>query len=119
MKKIRDKSNKKLGASTDDIYHKIRGKIESYLDSKCVEEENYDPLDYWSMAFRTNQPMEVKLSQIAVHYLTPPASSVDIERLFSTAADIITDDRGGIDPYKAEKILFCHENLPLIGYKYD
>ena len=62
--------------------------------------------------------MEVKLSQIAVHYLTPPASSVGIERFFSTAADIITDDRGGIDPYKAEKVLFCHENLPIIGYKY-
>ena len=47
----------------------------------------------WSFRFRTNQPMDVKLSQIAVHYLTPPASSNDIERLFSTAADNITDDQ--------------------------
>ena len=50
--------------------------------------------------------MDVKLSQIAVHYLTPSASSNDIERLFSTAADNITDDRGRIDPYKAEKVHF-------------
>ena len=50
--------------------------------------------------------MDVKLSQIAVHYLTPPASSNDIERLFSTAADNITDDRSRIDPYKAEKVHF-------------
>ena len=63
--------------------------------------------------------MDVKLSQIAVHYLTPPASSVGIERFFSTAADIITDDRGGIDPYKAEKVLFCHENLPLMSCEYE
>ena len=56
------------------------------------------------------------MCELALHYLTPPASSVDIERLFSTAADITTNDR--INPEKAEKVLFCHENLHQINYQY-
>ena len=70
------------------------------------------------MAFRTGSAIHVKLSELAVHYLTPPASSVDIERLFSTAADIVTNDRNRINPEKAEKILFCRENFSLIQYQY-
>ena len=117
MKNIPAKSNKKIKASTSDIYDKIRGKVESYLDQKCIEDDSYDPLDYWKMAFKTDAPIDVQLSKIAGHYLTPPASSVDVERLFSTAADIITNNRGRLNPERAEKI-FCRENFSLIQYQY-
>ena len=76
-------------------------------------------LDYWEMASRSSNPFDVKMSELALHYLTPPASSVEVERFFSTAADVVTNDRNRILPEKAEKILFCHENLRLIDYKYD
>ena len=42
MKNIPAKSNKKIKASTSDIYDKIRGKVESYLDQKCIEDDSYD-----------------------------------------------------------------------------
>ena len=42
-------------------------------------------------------PIDIKMCELALHYLTPPASSVDIERLFSTAADITTNDRNRIN----------------------
>ena len=116
MKKIREKSSKKIAASTTSLYDTVRGEVEKYLDQSCINDDSYDPLNYWSMAFRTGSPIHVKLSELAVHYLTPPASSVDIERLFSTAADIVTNDRNRINPEKAEKVLFCHENLPKIKY---
>ena len=52
-----------------------------------------NPLEYWEMASRGGDPIDIKMCELALHYLTPPASSVDIERLFSTAADITTNDR--------------------------
>ena len=76
-----------------------------------------NPLEYWEMASRGGDPIDIKMCELALHYLTPPASSVDIERLFSTAADITTNDRNRINPEKAEKVLFCHEKHQ-INYQY-
>ena len=42
-----------------------------------------NPLEYWEMASRGGDPIDIKMCELALHYLTPPASSVDIERLFS------------------------------------
>ena len=116
MKLIRESSNKKIKTSTADLYTKILGKVEKYLDSACTTDMN--PLEYWEMASRGGDPIDIKMCELALHYLTPPASSVDIERLFSTAADITTNDRNRINPEKAEKVLFCHENLHQINYQY-
>ena len=52
-----------------------------------------NPLEYWEMASRGEDPIDIKMCELALHYLTPPASSIDIERLFSTAADNTTNDR--------------------------
>ena len=76
------------------------------------------PLEYWEMASRGGDLIDIKMCELALHYLTPPASSVDIERLFSTAADITTNDRNRINPEKAEKALFCHKNLHQINSQY-
>ena len=42
---------------------------------------------------------------MAVTYLTPPPTSVDVERLFSIAAQIASDKRNRLNPEKAEKNL--------------
>ena len=52
------------------------------------------------------------LSNIAESYLTPYPTTTDVERLFSTAGDIITNERNKLNPANAEKILFLRENLP-------
>ena len=42
----------------------------------------------------------------------------DVERLFSKAGDILTNDRNRLNPENAEKILFCKENMPHVNFKY-
>ena len=58
-------------------------------------------------------------SKVAELYLSPPATSVDVERLFSTAGDIRTQERNSLLPENAAKLLFLKENLPRIGFNYE
>jgi hypothetical protein len=62
--------------------------------------------------------LKLKLSEIALFYLTPPPASTDVERLLSTAGDILTKESNRLLPENAEKLLFCHENLPLLKFQY-
>ena len=62
--------------------------------------------------------LDREVSKLAQYYLTSPACSVDVERLFSTAGDIITDERNLLNPETAEKLLFCRENLKHVNYEY-
>ena len=47
------------------------------------------------------------------------ADSADVERLFSTAGDIFTNEKNRLLPENGEKILFCRENFPLLKLQYD
>ena len=62
--------------------------------------------------------MERLASKLAEYYLTPPATSVDVECLFSTAGDILTQERNKLNPQNAAKILFLRENLKLVNFEY-
>ena len=55
---------------------------------------------------------------MAVTYLTPPPTSVDVERLFSIAAQISSDKRNRLNPENAEKNLFLRENVPRVNFEY-
>ena len=55
----------------------------------------------------------------AKYYLTPSSTTVSVERLFSTAGDISTNDRNRLKPENAGKLLFLLENLPKIQFRYD
>ena len=55
---------------------------------------------------------------LAEYYITPHPTTTDVERLFSTARDIITNERSKLNPGTAEKILFLRENLPKIKFQY-
>ena len=57
------------------------------------------------------------LSEMAVTYLTPPPTSVDVERLFSITAQIASDKRNRLNPENAEKFLFLQENLPRVNFE--
>ena len=58
------------------------------------------------------------MAKLAEIYLTPPPTSTDVERLFSTAGDTITNERNRLLPATAEMLLFLRENLPRINFKY-
>ena len=46
-------------------------------------------------------------------------TSADVERLFSTAGDIFTNEQNRLLPENGEKKLFCRENFPLLKLQYD
>jgi len=72
--------------------------------SKIIEfVNNYDkmkviplkasPFAYWRSLQETITPISDPIARVAAFYLTPPPSSADVERLFSTAGHIYSDDR--------------------------
>jgi hypothetical protein len=85
--------------------------LDSPLASQCLE--------FWKN-FEKNSTCRVKLAltKVAKKYLTPPPTSTDVERLFSTAGDILSNERNRLLPENMEKLLFCRENLPVVDFRY-
>lgn len=59
-----------------------------------------------------------KIGDLAKIYLTAPPSSCDVERLFSTASEILNKRRNKLLPSNAEKLLFVHENISKVNYQW-
>jgi len=74
-----------------------------------------DPVQWW----KDNKTIFPIMAEVARKYLTPPPSSVDSERLFSTAGDIISDCRNRLLPEKAEQLIFLKINMKLLNFCYD
>ena len=64
------------------------GEVEHYFNSVESLAESLDPLLYWQ-----NQTEYPLLSSVALDYLSIPASSAPIERVFSTAEESTTGKR--------------------------
>ena len=64
------------------------------------------------------KPVERAAANLSEYYLTLPATSVDVERLFSIAGDIhiLSNERNKLKPENALKILFLKENLPIVKF---
>mgnify|MGYP001208981527 CR=1 FL=1 len=97
--------------------------VEQYANSKVIEsldeKESFDQvLQYWKSMESSMKPIDKVAAKLANHYLTPPATSVDVERLFSTAGDIRTQERNRLTGENAGQILFLKENLPRINFEY-
>uniref|UniRef100_A0A915MRX1 HAT C-terminal dimerisation domain-containing protein n=1 Tax=Meloidogyne javanica TaxID=6303 RepID=A0A915MRX1_MELJA len=87
------------------------------FDEYCLmarESIKSDPLDFW----KSNQKKFPLLSEAARKFLSPPATSVPSEQLFSTARDVFTYRRMRIGPKKAEMVIFLNRILPLIDFKF-
>ena len=84
--------------------------IEMYL-KEPIQPRHIDPLEYWK---------ENKLvwNSLAIMAFTIPPSSASSERLFSSAGDIISEERNRLSSEKAEMLLFLKKNLPIFDYKY-
>lgn len=66
------------------------------------------PLEYW----KTSKHRFPALVPVARAYLSAPSMSVDSERLFSAAANILNECRNRLYAEKTEKLLFIKKNLP-------
>ena len=77
------------------------------------------PLEYWRDRSAMTEKIWVKeMGNLAKIYMTPPPSSVDVERLFSSASHIITKQRNRLLPDNAERLLFVHQNIAHVNYLY-
>lgn len=63
-----------------------------------------DPLIFW----KANENTYPILSQLARQYLGVPATSVTVERLFSTAGNLITVKRNALEPQNANMLNSLH-----------
>ena len=76
------------------------------------------PYAYWRSVQESKAPFADAAAREAAYHLTPPPSSGDVERLFSTAGHIYSDDRNRLKPENLEKLLFLRENLKYLDFQY-
>ena len=86
--------------------------VDKYLNAIVTEE----CFEFWKDYSKSTNIYEKKLAEQALIYLTPPPTTTEVEHLFSTAGDIVTDERNRLLPANAEKILFCRANLPKVNF---
>ena len=58
------------------------------------------------------------MGNLAKIFLTPPPTTCDVNRLFSTASHILNKKRNRLLHNNAERLLFVHENIAIINYQY-
>ena len=80
--------------------------VNRYLALPIISRDQ-DPLNWW----RVNADQFPSVSAVARRYLGAPSTSVDSERLFSSASDVYTNDRNRLLPQNAEKLMFIKHNL--------
>lgn len=85
----------------------IDAELEKFIN---ILEEEPDVLAFW----RKEQSKYPLMAQIAKVILAKPATSAKSESAFSTAGAVITKRRANIDPLRAEKVLFIHDNFKLL-----
>lgn len=93
--------------SDEDISHvenEVGTELHLYKSIRCEEDVMKDPLQYWA----ANESSFPRLSVLAKCYLALPATSVPVERLFSTSGEIISRKRNSILPEHADMLLCVH-----------
>jgi len=93
--------------STDDYAHVISHEITAYLSPlRLTDEEKSSPLIFW----KNHAVVYPNLAMLARVYLTPCASSVPVEGLFSVTGLVKNGRRSSIAPYRLNKLCFVHDN---------
>lgn len=72
-----------------------------------------DILSFW----RKNEANFPKLAKVAKVLLSIPMSSAKAESAFSIAGSLIRKRRASLTPFRAEKLLFIHDNYDVIKLK--
>ncbi|KAL0159478.1 hypothetical protein M9458_043203, partial [Cirrhinus mrigala] len=87
----------------------IVSQINQYL-AEAVMPRSGQPFAYW----QANKGRFPALAQAARAYLCSPCTSVDSERLFSTAANVIDDKRNRLTSKNAEMLIVIKRNMPFM-----
>ena len=86
-----------------------QGQIQTYLTEQTVPRSD-SPYQYWGV----NQTRFPTLAATAAKFLCAPCTSVDSERLFSVASNIVDARRNRLGGERAEMLIFLKKNLPLL-----
>eukprot|EP01022_Parablepharisma_sp_SALTPOND_P031216 TRINITY_DN7896_c0_g1_i4.p1 TRINITY_DN7896_c0_g1~~TRINITY_DN7896_c0_g1_i4.p1 ORF type:complete len:447 (+),score=14.69 TRINITY_DN7896_c0_g1_i4:744-2084(+) len=79
-----------------------KSEIEKYIEEPGIDLDTmYNPLTWW----KQKEKQYPELGKLAEIYLSIPATSVSVERLFSLAGDIITKKRSRLDPGMVNNLL--------------
>lgn len=81
--------------------------MQMYLKEPTMGEKG-SPFQYWA----NNHARFPLLAAVAVKFLSAPSTSVESERLFSTASNIVDEKRNRLTAERAEMLIFLKKNLP-------
>ena len=96
----------------------LKKEIEMTVYDYCKESPAENAFNYWKERASSSNLVIQAMAKMAEIYLTPSPTTTDVERLFSTARDIITNERNRLLPATAEKLLFLREDFPKINFNY-
>ncbi|XP_051575637.1 zinc finger BED domain-containing protein 4-like [Myxocyprinus asiaticus] len=83
--------------------------VETYLSEANIPRSD-NPLLYW----KVNQPRLPSLAATAAKFICAPCTSVESERLFSTASNVMDERRSRLTSETAKKLIFLKKNRPLM-----
>lgn len=83
--------------------------LQTYVMEQTISRSD-SPFQYWAV----NQVRFPTLAATAAKFLCAPGTSVDSERLFSTASNIVDAKRNRLGGERAEMLIFLKKNLPLL-----
>ena len=100
------------------VKQKVNSEVQDDVESAETVLKSYysrladNNLSYWAEFEAKNKESKIckVLCKLAKKFLTPPPTSTNVERLFSTAS-LISDGRPRLLPDNLEKLLFLRENL--------
>jgi len=93
----------------------IEGNVDAELLKYYAEPAPADDnvLAWWKLR-ATQFPI---VSKLARKYLGVPSSSASVERLFSLAGNVISDERSSFDSHNAEALIFLRASwMPMLDY---
>ena len=110
LSEILDEGEGRAEADTDTSYD-TASTVDRYLADPLVPFQTGASYKWWN----ENKACFPALTQLAKQYLSAPPTSVQSERLFSSAGDIYSYKRNRLAPEKAEMFLFIKCNYNLIN----
>lgn len=108
FEEIVQEHDEERGASCTTSTH-VQNQIRTYLTEQTVPRSD-SPFQYWGV----NEFRFPTLAATAAKFLCAPCTSVDSERLFSVASNIIDARRNRLGGERAEMLIFLKKNLPLL-----
>jgi len=109
---MRANLKKKKITTVNTVEQRVESMMKQYFDEEL---EPVRTLKYWkdykTKAELDNDKVKLAFVKVAAKFLTPPPSTVDVERLFSVCGTVMEPKRNRLLPSSLEKIVFMRTNF--------